>query len=106
MRYADPKLTPETIKSLTFISAKLANNPALMRNDPGYLGNLMLLPQVERRAAAAGQLADPAVSWALLPAALGEDGGHRAADGRLGAWLGSGSDAGNRRERSRLDLQR
>jgi predicted phage terminase large subunit-like protein len=39
---------PETIKSLTFISAKLADNPALMRNDPNYLGNLMMLPQVER----------------------------------------------------------
>jgi predicted phage terminase large subunit-like protein len=38
----------ETIKSLTFIAAKLADNPALMRNDPAYLGNLMMLPAVER----------------------------------------------------------
>ena len=37
-----------TIKSMTFISAKLADNPALMQSDPGYLANLMMLPRVER----------------------------------------------------------
>ena len=59
---ADPKLTPETIKSLTFIGAKLADNPALMRNDPGYLGNLMLLPQVERERLLQG-------NWRIRPSA-------------------------------------
>lgn len=35
-------------KSATFIPAKLADNAALMAADPGYLANLMALPQVER----------------------------------------------------------
>ena len=52
----------ETIKSLTFIGAKLADNPALMRNDPGYLGNLMLLPQVERERLLQG-------NWRIRPSA-------------------------------------
>jgi predicted phage terminase large subunit-like protein len=38
----------ETVKSFTFIAAKLADNPALTRSDPGYLGNLMMLARVER----------------------------------------------------------
>jgi predicted phage terminase large subunit-like protein len=38
----------EDIKSLTFVAAKLADNPALTRSDPGYRGNLMMLPKVER----------------------------------------------------------
>lgn len=54
--------TPETIKSLTFIGAKLADNPALMRNDPGYLGNLMLLPGVERERLLNG-------NWKIRPSA-------------------------------------
>jgi predicted phage terminase large subunit-like protein len=52
----------ETIKSFTFIAAKLADNPALMRTDPGYLGNLMLLPQVERERLLNG-------NWKIRPAA-------------------------------------
>lgn len=35
-------------KSLTFISAKLADNKILMQKDPGYLANLMSLDRVER----------------------------------------------------------
>ena len=35
-------------KSLTFIPAKLEDNPALERLDPGYRANLMALPTVER----------------------------------------------------------
>lgn len=35
-------------KSLTFIPAKLSDNKALMEADPGYLANLLALPQVER----------------------------------------------------------
>jgi phage terminase large subunit-like protein len=40
---------PETSpKSATFIPARLSDNAALMAADPGYLANLMALPQVER----------------------------------------------------------
>lgn len=38
----------EAVKSLTFISEKLADNPTLMEKDPAYLGNLMTLLAVER----------------------------------------------------------
>lgn len=53
---------PDTIKSLTFVSAKLADNPALMRSDPSYLGNLMMLPSVERERLLNG-------NWKIVPAA-------------------------------------
>lgn len=53
---------PETIKSLTFIAAKLADNPALTRSDPQYLGNLMMLPQVERERLLNG-------NWKISPSA-------------------------------------
>jgi predicted phage terminase large subunit-like protein len=52
----------ETIKSFTFIAAKLADNPALMKKDPGYLGNLMMLPSVERERLLHG-------NWKIVPAA-------------------------------------
>jgi predicted phage terminase large subunit-like protein len=42
------ELVPIPPKSLTFIPAKLSDNVALMRADPGYLANLMALPLVER----------------------------------------------------------
>lgn len=35
-------------KSVTFISASVYDNPALLENDPGYLANLLALPKVER----------------------------------------------------------
>jgi predicted phage terminase large subunit-like protein len=57
-----PKLTKAMVKSLTFISAKLADNPALERNDPGYRGNLMMLPQVERERLLNG-------NWHIRPSA-------------------------------------
>ena len=40
-----PLLIP---KSLTFIPAKLEDNPTLMKNDPSYMANLMALPRIER----------------------------------------------------------
>jgi predicted phage terminase large subunit-like protein len=58
----DTGQSPDTIKSLTFIAAKLDDNPALMRNDPGYLGNLMMLPSVERERLLNG-------NWKIRPAA-------------------------------------
>ena len=35
-------------KSVTFVSATVYDNPALLAKDPGYLANLMALPRVER----------------------------------------------------------
>lgn len=52
----------ETVKSLTFIAASLQDNPALMRNDPQYVGNLMALPSVERERLLNG-------NWKIVPAA-------------------------------------
>lgn len=37
-------------KTRCFIPAKLVDNPHLNLNNPGYVGNLMVLPDVERRA--------------------------------------------------------
>lgn len=39
----------EGIKSFTFISANVHDNPILLKTNPGYLGNLKSLPLVERR---------------------------------------------------------
>jgi predicted phage terminase large subunit-like protein len=50
------------IKSLTFVAAKLADNHALMRSDPNYLGNLMMLPAVERERLLNG-------NWKITPSA-------------------------------------
>lgn len=44
----DGVMAPITPKSLTFIPAKLTDNKALMKADPGYMANLMALPTVER----------------------------------------------------------
>jgi predicted phage terminase large subunit-like protein len=52
----------EAVKSMTFVAAKLADNPALMRADPGYLGNLMMLPSVERERLLNG-------NWKIRPSA-------------------------------------
>ena len=54
--------TRAEIKSLTFIAAKLADNPALLRTDPAYRGNLMALPQVERERLLNG-------NWRIRPSA-------------------------------------
>ena len=45
MDYATAVVSP---KSLTFIPAKLSDNPKLTSRDPSYLANLMALPKVER----------------------------------------------------------
>jgi len=49
-------------KSLTFIPAKLTDNPALLAADPGYLANLLVLPMVERERLLGG-------NWKIRPAA-------------------------------------
>ncbi|PWJ88386.1 putative phage terminase large subunit-like protein [Mesorhizobium loti] len=54
--------TPIPPKSVTFIPAKLTDNPALMAADPGYLANLMALPTVERERLLGG-------NWKIRPAA-------------------------------------
>jgi predicted phage terminase large subunit-like protein len=49
-------------KSFTFVPAKLTDNPALMKADPGYLANLMALPLVDRERLLGG-------NWKVRPAA-------------------------------------
>jgi hypothetical protein len=55
-RYVQPSKTqkiwtdPETGHRLTFIAARLRDNPALMDNDPGYEKRLRGLPEKQRRA--------------------------------------------------------
>lgn len=49
-------------KSVTFISAKLTDNAALMAADPGYYANLMSLPTVERERLLGG-------NWKIRPSA-------------------------------------
>lgn len=39
---------PSEPKSVTFVSAKITDNPILMQKDPGYLANLKALSKVER----------------------------------------------------------
>jgi predicted phage terminase large subunit-like protein len=56
---AHPGLPP---KSATFVPARLADNLALTRADPGYLANLLALPTVER-----ARLLDG--NWKIRPAA-------------------------------------
>lgn len=45
---------PAQPKSLTFIHARLSDNPTLTRLDPGYRANLLALPDVERQQLAEG----------------------------------------------------
>jgi predicted phage terminase large subunit-like protein len=47
-------------KSVTFIPARLQDNPILMHKDPGYLANLMALPLVERERLLGG-------NWKIMP---------------------------------------
>lgn len=49
-------------KSLTFISARITDNPALLNNDPSYLANLRALSRVERERLLGG-------NWKIRPAA-------------------------------------
>lgn len=39
---------PETGKTMSFIPAKITDNPALMKNDPGYVKRLQELPEKQR----------------------------------------------------------
>lgn len=55
-------MQPEDAKSLTFISAKITDNKALLDKDPGYMANLKALSRVER-----GRLLDG--NWKIRPAA-------------------------------------
>ena len=54
--------TPIPPKSVTFVPAKLTDNPALMAADPGYLANLMAMPSVDRARLLGG-------NWKIRPAA-------------------------------------
>ena len=54
-------MVPMPPKSVTFIPAKLTDNPALMAADPGYMANLMALPTVERERLLGG-------NWKIRPA--------------------------------------
>jgi len=54
-----PGLPP---KSVTFVPARLEDNPALSSADPGYRANLLALPTVERERLLAG-------NWKIRPAA-------------------------------------
>lgn len=47
--YTDPDGEPLLPKSLTFIAARLQDNPKLMEADPAYRANLMVLNTVERK---------------------------------------------------------
>lgn len=54
-RFVDPAvpgetyIDPETGFSRKFIPAKVTDNPTLMENDPGYIRQLELLPEVEKQ---------------------------------------------------------
>ena len=50
------------VKSVTFIASKLTDNKILMNIDPGYIGNLQALPEVERERLLNG-------NWKIRPAA-------------------------------------
>ena len=60
--HTEPDGTPIEPKSLTFIPAKLEDNPALMKADPGYRANLLALGTVERERLLKG-------NWKIRPAA-------------------------------------
>lgn len=65
--YGDPSLPADhddqvKPKSVTFIAAKLTDNPALMKADPGYLANLKALPLVDQARLLGG-------NWKIRPAA-------------------------------------
>lgn len=56
-----PEITPEMVKSFTFISAKLTDNKILMENDPGYMGNLLSQNEIEKERLLYG-------NWKIRPA--------------------------------------
>lgn len=50
------------VKSVTFIASTLKDNKILMENDPGYLANLLALPEVEKERLLRG-------NWKIKPSA-------------------------------------
>lgn len=52
-----PEPVRDHLKSVTFIEAKLSDNPALLQADPGYLANLLAMPAVDRERLMGGPLA-------------------------------------------------
>jgi predicted phage terminase large subunit-like protein len=52
-----PHIKREHLKTATFIPARLADNPALIRVNPEYEANLMALPRIERERLLGGPLA-------------------------------------------------
>ncbi|RWB67559.1 phage terminase large subunit [Mesorhizobium sp.] len=56
------EMVPIPPKSVTFVPAKLSDNPALMAADPSYIANLMAMPTVERERLLGG-------NWKIRPAA-------------------------------------
>lgn len=54
-------------KSLTFIPARLQDNPILMEKDPGYLANLLSLPLVERERLLGGDNGKRGGNWKIQP---------------------------------------
>lgn len=66
-RFSD--LPPEDVdpKSVTFIPAKLTDNPALMARDPGYRANLLALPLVERERLLGGNWKIKATAGNVFP---------------------------------------
>lgn len=57
-----PDIIPEQVKSFSFIASKLSDNKILMEKDPGYLGALRALGNVERERLENG-------NWLIRPAA-------------------------------------
>lgn len=58
----DKKKAEKSVKSATFIASTLQDNKILMENDPGYLANLLALPEVEKERLLNG-------NWKIKPSA-------------------------------------
>jgi predicted phage terminase large subunit-like protein len=52
-----PEAARKHLKSVTFIEARLSDNPALLLADPNYLSNLLAMPPVDRERLLGGPLA-------------------------------------------------
>ena len=62
LRASFPDEDTHRVVSMTFIAAKLEDNPALTKADPGYITRLLVLPRVEREQLLRG-------NWNIRPAA-------------------------------------
>ncbi|MCA1571313.1 MAG: terminase family protein [Chloroflexi bacterium] len=64
-----PEIDPDRFppKSVTFIPSSIYDNPILLRNDPGYLSNLMSLPTVERERLLHGNWKVKSVAGGMFP---------------------------------------